>query len=132
MTRINCVDPTTLCQQHLVAEYRELPRVFGAAKKAANRGEKHNDDRNPRSYVLGKGHMRFFYPRLGYLIKRQNKIVNEMKRRGLTVNFEPPCRSDYNELADEWFGDWVPTNEEIEINKKRIVDRMPKNPIWHK
>jgi deoxyribonuclease (pyrimidine dimer) len=132
MTRINCVPPVTLCQQHLVAEYRELPRIFGYVKRAVTRGETPDDDRNPRSYVLGKGHVRFFYPRLGYLIRRQNSIVSEMKRRGITVNFEPPRREEFDTVRNEWFGDWEPTQQEIAINVARITERMPKNPIFKK
>ena len=35
MTRINCVPVEELHQKHLVAEYRELPRVFRLAEAAA-------------------------------------------------------------------------------------------------
>lgn len=38
MTRINLVDPSTLHTKHLIAEYRELPRVFALAEAAAFRG----------------------------------------------------------------------------------------------
>lgn len=130
MTRINCVPPNILCQQHLVAEYRELPRIFGYVIKAVDRGESPDDVRNPRSYVLGKGHVRFFYPRLGYLIQRQKSIVSEMKSRGITVNFEAPEREKFDTIPDEWFGDWIPNEQEIAINMDRINIRMPKKPIW--
>ena len=130
MTRINCVPPNTLCQQHLVAEYRELPRIFGYVVKAVDRGETPDDERNPRSYVLGKGHVRFFYPRLGYLIQRQQSIVSEMKSRGITVNFEAPRREKFNTIPDEWFGDWAPDDTAININTARINERMPKKPIF--
>lgn len=130
MTRINCVPPKTLCQQHLVAEYRELPRIFGLVEKAVARGEQPNDIRNPTRYKLGSGHVRFFYPRLQYLANRQADIVAEMKRRGITVNFEAPKRSNYDSIPDEWFGDWVPDKEAILINGDRINERMPEKPIW--
>jgi deoxyribonuclease (pyrimidine dimer) len=130
MTRINCVPAHTLCQQHLVAEYRELPRIFGSVRKAIARGERANDDRNPPTYRLGKGHVRFFYPRLQYLVTRQADIVREMKARGITVNFEAPTRDQYNDIPDVWFSDWVPDAESIAINVARITVRMPVKPIW--
>lgn len=130
MTRINCVSPKTLCQQHLVAEYRELPRIFGAVRKAIERGERPNDERNPPTYRLGKGHVRFFYPRLQYLADRQADIVREMKERGITVNFEAPTRAQYDDIQDEWFGDWTPDADAIAINIARINERMPKKPIF--
>jgi deoxyribonuclease (pyrimidine dimer) len=130
MTRINCIPPEQLCQQHLVAEYRELPRIFNQVVAAVLRGESYNDVRNPSHYVLGKGHVRFFYPRLGYLAARQISIVAEMKHRGITVNFAPPCRDDYASIPDKWFGDWVPDSTAIALNVARITDRMPAKPIY--
>lgn len=130
MTRINCIPPSELCQQHLVAEYRELPRIFGAVQKAVLRGESPDDGRNPQEYRLGTGHVRFFYPRLGYLIKRQTDIVNEMKRRGITVNFEAPTRDKFSDIPDKWFNDWQPSANAIKINKARIAERMPAKPIF--
>lgn len=78
MTRINCVPVRELSGPHLVAEYRELPRVFALASKAAIRG----DLMQPAAYTLGKGHLLFFYTRLGYLVRRHTELVQEMKRRG--------------------------------------------------
>lgn len=37
MTRINCVPVTELSQKHLVAEYREIGRVYALAVSAYNR-----------------------------------------------------------------------------------------------
>lgn len=34
MTRINLADPSTLHSKHLLAEYRELPRVFKLVEAA--------------------------------------------------------------------------------------------------
>jgi deoxyribonuclease (pyrimidine dimer) len=130
MTRINCVPPQQLCQQHLVAEYRELPRIFQQAWKSYERGETIDDPRNPTQYTLGTGHVRFFYLRLGYLIVRQTIIIAEMQRRGITTNFGPPKRTEFIALPDEWFGDWVPDEEAILINMERIIDRMPTHPIF--
>lgn len=130
MTRINCVPPDQLCQQHLVAEYRELPRIFGAVEKAILRGERPNDSRNPTAYKLGTGHVRFFYPRLGYLVNRQTALIAEMQRRGITTNFKPPKRSDFPLIADGWFQQWEPDAFAIKCNMDRINDRMPVNPIF--
>ncbi|MBP7000765.1 pyrimidine dimer DNA glycosylase/endonuclease V [Amaricoccus sp.] len=38
MTRINVVPPEELSRAHLVAEYRELPRVFGMVRAMIARG----------------------------------------------------------------------------------------------
>lgn len=60
MTRINCIPPRELSREHLIAEYRELPRIFALVRAAIARGESPDDPRNPTSYTLGAGHVRFF------------------------------------------------------------------------
>lgn len=123
MTRINCVPPQELHQKHLVAEYRELPRVFALAHAAMLRGEVPTDPRNPKDYVLGSGHVRFFYPRLGYLRRRFAALVAEMKSRGYA-----PKHLDVPkvELPNEWLTDWEPDAKALKLNRERIALRTPK------
>ena len=40
MTRINLTLVSELADQHLMAEYRELPRVFGAVRKHVQNGKR--------------------------------------------------------------------------------------------
>ncbi|ERI13220.1 endonuclease [Ochrobactrum sp. EGD-AQ16] len=127
MTRINCVDPSELTGPHLVAEYRELPRVFALVRSAIERGEAPTDARNPSVYTLGKGHVRFFYPRLGYLAKRQAAIIDEMLARGYSPQF-----TNIDQLLDGfpdvWCNDWEPTEDAVAINRARISERLAKRP----
>lgn len=122
MTRINCIPPNELTGQHLVAEYRELPRIFALARAAIMRGEKPDDPRNPLEYRLGTGHVRFFYCRLGYLAKRQASLVNEMKTRGYKPQFDN-ISALLDGIPPEWRQDWIPTPEAIALNKARIKER---------
>ena len=55
MTRINVVDVTTLHQRHLVAEYRELPRVFALAHKAYERQDGWSK-KQPKAYTTEYKH----------------------------------------------------------------------------
>ncbi len=126
MTRINCIDPQELTGPHLVAEYRELPRIFTLARAAIERGEQPDDPRNPRHYTLGKGHVRFFYPRLGFLVKRQQALIEEMLRRG----YQPSYRTTEHLIAGipaPWCADWQPDEAAIAINKARITERLNKS-----
>jgi hypothetical protein len=125
VTRINCVPPIELSTAHLVAEYRELPRIFGLVRAAIERGEKPDDPRNPIEYRLGTGHVRFFYPRLGYLAKRQAELIEEMLRRGYSPSFTDPT-SLLRGIPREWRGDWVPSKDAISINRTRISERLKK------
>ena len=55
MTRINCVPPSELTVQHLVAEYRELPRIFALVRAAIARGERPDDI--PDGELWAGGHL---------------------------------------------------------------------------
>lgn len=123
MTRINCITPSKLTGPHLVAEYRELPRIFALVRAAIERGEQPSDKRNPQAYTLGKGHVRFFYPRLGYLAKRQAALVAEMLARGYAPTFTNAAAL-LDGFPQEWCGDWEPTQEAIRINRERIAFRL--------
>lgn len=50
MTRINLVPPEELCDQHLLAEHRELTRIPNAVAKG-----KYHLKGQPAEYKLGKG-----------------------------------------------------------------------------
>lgn len=122
MTRINCIPVTELTNAHLVAEYRELPRVFGLVERAIERGEQPNL-REPASYVLGPGHVRFFYPRLYYCAMRFADLSSEMRRRGMKPNFTLE-RKRWQSIPPEWWNGWTPTAEAMQINRERIAERL--------
>lgn len=119
MTRINCVPVQELSGPHLIAEYRELPRVFTLALKASRRGRLEQ----PSAYTLGKGHLLFFYTRLGYLAKRHGQLVEEMKRRGYKPTFPGIDPSHYPEMPSDYWQDWQPTPEAVALNRQRIQER---------
>jgi len=119
MTRINCVPVEELSGPHLVAEYRELPRVFALAQKAALRG----GYSQPDVYTIGKGHLLFFYTRLGYLARRHVELIDEMKRRGYTPTFTGVRREDFPDAPDSYWNDWEPTPEALRLNRARIQER---------
>jgi deoxyribonuclease (pyrimidine dimer) len=123
MTRINCVPPSELTAQHLVAEYRELPRIFALVRAAIARGERPNDTRNPTEYRLGSGHVRFFYPRLLYLARRQASLIAEMQSRGYRPAFTDPAVLLAG-IPAEWCNDWQPTPEAQAANRARISERL--------
>ena len=125
MTRINCIPPQELTGPHLVAEYRELPRIFTLARAAIGRGENPDDPRNPRSYTLGKGHVRFFYPRLGFLVQRQQSLIDEMLRRGYQPSYQSTAHL-IEGIPEQWCADWQPDEAAITINKARIAERLNK------
>ena len=120
MTRINLVPPSELSRQHLIAEYKELPRIFSLVRVAAIRGEKPED--MPQKFTLGTGHVRFFYPRLRWLCRRFRSLVCEMNERG----YNPQHITTLTDaIPDEWLGDYEPTPEDIALSRARLVERDP-------
>jgi deoxyribonuclease (pyrimidine dimer) len=118
MTRINCVPVQELSDPHLLAEYRELPRIFTKARWP-NAGEKWQ-----HSYTLGTGHMKFFYNKLGFLYKRQVELVEELKLRGFKPTFEPAnLLVEHDDKPKNLWQDWTPTEEALAINRARIAER---------
>ena len=124
MTRINCVPVGQLTRQHLVAEYRELPRIFSMVRGLIERGitsPKHADI--PVSYRMGTGHMKFFTDKLGWLVQQQKMLILEMQRRGYA-----PQRTDPESLLDgipeAFHGSWSPTDKDLEISWARIQERL--------
>ena len=81
MTRINLgIAPYELCDQHLLAEYRELPRMRAfAMKRLAKYG---GPGPRPEHFTLGTGHMAFFLPYGLSLEYRWRCLKREMEFRG--------------------------------------------------
>jgi hypothetical protein len=134
MTRINCVPPSELHDKHLAAEYYELPRVFSLVRKAIEKGVDPADIPAPENYTLGTGHVKFFYTRLGYCLKRQAQIVAELLRR----KKKPDIRRLEKLVAgipEELFNDWEPDEAAMAINRQRLEERLteilakPKRPV---
>ena len=65
MTRINLIDPSLLCDKHLMAEYRELIRIPNAVFGRKMEPKPITDDN-----VLGEGHVKFFSDKLTFLLKQ--------------------------------------------------------------
>lgn len=121
MTRINVVPPEGLHDKHLLAEYRELPRVFALARAWHDRGGRVRD--LPKTYRLGKGHVLFFHDKLQWCFARQHGLVAECKRRGFNVQHEPS--RDLIDWAPYYLlGGYMPTRAALRINRERIEERL--------
>jgi hypothetical protein len=121
MTRINLVPPSELTPKHLVAEYRELPRVFALSKKYYDKKEAKP---LPSKYTMGAGHVKFFYDKLSFLQERQRSLVNEMRSRGYNPKY------DAEKLPDgccvESMNGYKPSEIDIKISRSRIKERLEK------
>ncbi len=120
MARINLIPPKELCDQHLLAEFRELTRIPNAVAKG-----KYNLVGMPDDYKLGTGHVRFFFNKLMFLKKRYQDLYEECKVRGFNVKYI--WSDSLPEDKNLWL-DYIPTVNAIEVNRARIQERMPVKP----
>ena len=128
MTRINSdLDPKNLKRMHLVAELREItmiPAPLRRSIEARTAEEIHNGI--PKDFTLNKGHVTFFYNKLKFLIKRFNKLADEMERRGYS-----PDRTRieaFDGFDKQWYGDWESSDKDDEIVIERINFRISQKP----
>lgn len=122
MTRINLIPPSELSGPHLVAEYRELPRVFSLAHKASL-SVKPWTDRQPREYTLGTGHVLFFYDKLGFLADRHKELVEEMLHRGYKPAMQGCLRDQWQDMPRAYWKGYMVTEEALAVNRARIAER---------
>lgn len=126
MTRINVIPPSELVNIHLMAEYRELPRIFTDVRKRIAKNQPASTLVQPAKYKLGTGHCMFFLTRCGWLLDRYVALCGELLKRGYNLNLEL-----FNDICDaaemlpaEWCGQYQPDADAIEINRQRISDRL--------
>lgn len=125
MTRINTIAVTELSNKHLMAEYKELPRIFTAVLKHQDAGKTPADFNIPEQYKLGTGHMTFFYDKCGYLYKRYGQIWNELLKRDYKLDGEliNKIMKDAQRINGHFMNDWTPTPEDKYLNMARLVKR---------
>jgi deoxyribonuclease (pyrimidine dimer) len=115
MTRINCIPVEELTNKHLIAEYREMLRFRHVYPRNINPSI-------PLEYVLGKGHVTFFFDKGRYLLKRHSQLIKEMNARGFKTNFN----LDLSGWPKDCLNDWEPDDKAMEVNRERIFDRLNK------
>ena len=95
-------------------------RLPNNLKKSLSRNKPFDKKEIPCQYVLGKGHVKFFYDKMGFLKRRFEELVSEMKNRGYKPNFQDSSIFDQDKI---WMGDYKPTKDALEINRARMKER---------
>lgn len=122
MTRINLVPPSSLCDQHLLAEHREITRVPNYVLRRLSLG-KPIVTSGLEDYTLGTGHVRFFYDRLDFLKKRYDRVHHECQRRGFNVSYHWP--EEMIGVPRKYFGEYQVTAPALKISAERVAAKMP-------
>lgn len=120
MTRINVVPVDELSDQHLIAEYRELPRVIKQDIDVSDAPEK---------YCLGKGHMKWARKHWAYCFLRFNELVKEMHHRGFKTSYTvlPDGKIDTNV-----YGYYVVGPKDVKLNIDRLVEKYKMKPNFYR
>ena len=122
MTRINAhIRPIKLCDQHLVAEYREILRTNALAIKRARKEGKSMLGNIQQSFTLGSGHVTFFYDKLLYIHLRFNALRSELINRGMNATIE--WQLDEIEEFKWLYNDWPEDQEADQLIVARILER---------
>jgi len=131
MTRINLVNPSELADQHLFAEYRELPRIFTLVLAAQQRGLTPVTAKIPAQYVLGAGHVTFFYNKVYWLTSRFQALIAECLHRGFNIQHQStPAEAEC--IQASWWGDYTPTPQAIALSQNRIAEKIAMKPTWYR
>ena len=121
MTRINVVPPLILCDEHLLCELREILRIPRDLEKLSDKGKQPVLSAPGSTYVLGEGHVRFFYDKVRYLEHRYQALLLEAQARGFHATDEWPHHLEWPERL---YNSYVPTKEAILLNLMRITQKF--------
>ena len=132
MTRINVdLDPSRLTDQHLLAEYRELPMVPAALRRSLRTNSVGDVlAKIPKKFSLNKGHVSFFYDKMAFLEDRYSKLVSELKRRGVHVNEERTFGGEG--LPYMFYRTASFSSEDRKVLISRIKERVSEKPSWYR
>jgi len=134
MTRINAgVAPSRLTDQHLLAEYKEILRVFTLHKKNLKKDKTKFLNSLPKEFKLGTGHVMYFLDKIGYIENRFYQLVNELKHR----QFKPTIVLNTDGLSrdPDYRKNIVLLEKHFDLIHDRIIERVlnQKIPIkYHK
>jgi len=117
MTRINCgIPPYKLTDKHLLAEHREIKRIPNCISKG-----RYSMKGQPNQFVLGTGHVKFFYDKLGYLLVRYNQLYEECVFRGFNIK---QYNDAWDDIPNDFMGNYEPTKSDINLIQSRIDERL--------
>jgi len=128
MTRINTIDVQDLLDQHLMAEYRELPMVAGSLRRSLK--SKRGVTGIPDQYTLNQGHVKFFYNKKLYLQQRYRELLVELISR--EYQLDPTRRPDFDTFNAIPNVKWTPTSDDHKILISRLIERVRQRPDFYR
>lgn len=129
MTRVNVLPIASLEPKILSGEFHEITRVFGLVRKSVIAGRDVSDIDIKPEYLLGRGHVKFFYNKLEYVARRYLSLAFELRYRAIKSGNKSNCDLSLvlkvisearKDIPEQWWGDYTPTPEAMEINQHRL------------
>lgn len=132
MTRINAgIEPENLTDQHLMAEYRELPMVPAALRRSLRTKTVEQVLQSiPSEFTLNTGHVKFFYNKLTFLKDRYYRLKYELVKRGYNIDLERSHGCDG--FPAVFYNHYQPTVKGIKIISERIAERIAQKPEFYR
>jgi len=130
--RVNLVNPEFLCDQHLLAEYRESFMLPGSLKRwLKTQSTNQILEKIPKKFCLGPGHILFFADKGIYMKKRYELLISELLKRGFKLD-ENRNQYPLDVHPSEFRKDYVPDQQALLIIQKRISEKIMKKPWWYR
>jgi deoxyribonuclease (pyrimidine dimer) len=126
--------PNLLADQHLFAEWREIKMVPASLRRSLKTKSVDKVLASiPEKFTLNSGHVLFFYDKLSYLVMRYRRLYKELVKRGYKVPWQEPDPIFYEGIPKEFIrAIWWPTQEDGEIVKQRIREKVAQKPEWYR
>lgn len=123
MTRVNIhMKPILLSDSHLLAEHREIIRLFKLGKDYWARDPKKRST-IPADFKLGKGHVNFFYDKLDWVADRYLALYAECIERGFNVT---DMSDALDNLPAESVGNYNPDARTMDRTRMLLMLRISK------
>jgi deoxyribonuclease (pyrimidine dimer) len=130
--RVNLINPDLLCDQHLMAEYRESFMLPGSMRLWLKK-QSVSDIRKkiPAKFPLGGGHILFFADKGKYMSDRYQILIAELNARGYKLNGD---RQAYPLEVHpiEFQNDYIPDDDAYDLIHDRIRSRILLKPEWYR
>lgn len=87
------------------------------------------------NFVLGTGHVTFFYDKLDFLFDRYLALQAEAIKRGFNpsenISTELNWATDIKVKSFINQKQWSPSHDEIELSKKWLLEKLPASPRYN-
>ena len=140
MTRVNLVEPSSLMDQHLFAEFREIKMIAKALRRSLSASSKRGETQQqflqliPKNFTLNTGHVSFFYDKGLYLQERYTSLQAELRKRNM--NFDEKALLDdagvFHSVGEMFNRHYEPTAEALSLIRQRIAEKIAMKPNWYR